>query len=80
MKLKKNIATSEAGFIFNPGTGDSFSVNTIGADILSLFKENKSLQDVIESISLRYEVEKTQLEKDLEDFVSQLHGYNLLEK
>jgi hypothetical protein len=80
MKLKKNIATSEAGFIFNPGTGDSFSVNTIGADILSLFKENKSLQDVIESISLRYEVEKIQLEKDLEDFVSQLHGYNLLEK
>jgi hypothetical protein len=80
MKLKKNIATSEAGFIFNPGTGDSFSVNTTGADILSLFKENKSLQDVIESISLRYEVEKIQLEKDLEDFVSQLHGYNLLEK
>jgi len=80
MKLKKNIATSEAGFIFNPGTGDSFSVNSIGSEILAMFKENKSLQEVIESISLRYEVEKSQLEKDLEDFVSQLYGYNLLEK
>jgi hypothetical protein len=80
MKLKKNIATSEAGFIFNPGTGDSFSANTIGAEILNLLKENKSLQDVIGSISLRYEVDKSQLEKDLEDFVSQLYGYNLLEK
>jgi len=80
MKLKKNIATSEAGFIFNPGTGDSFSVNNIGAEILAMFKENKSQQEIIENISLRYEVEKSQLEKDLDDFVSQLYGYNLLEK
>jgi hypothetical protein len=80
MKLKKNIATSEAGFIFNPGTGDSFSVNDIGSEILVMFKENKSVNDVIESISTRYDVEKSQLEKDLEDFVSQLSGYNLIEK
>ena len=80
MKLKKNIATSEAGFIFNPGTGDSFSVNNTGSEILAMFKENKQLQDIIESISVRYEVEKSQLEKDLEDFVSQLYSYNLVEK
>ena len=47
MKLKKNIATSEAGLIFNPGTGDSFSVNNIGAEILSLLKENKSHEEII---------------------------------
>jgi hypothetical protein len=80
MKLKKNIATSEAGFVFNPGTGDSFSVNNTGSEILAMFKENNQLQDIIESISLRYEVEKSQLEKDLDDFVSQLYSYNLLEK
>ena len=80
MKLKKNIATSEAGFIFNPGTGDSFSVNNIGAEILTLFKENKSMKEIIENISLKYEVEKSQLEKDLDDFISQLFSYNLLEK
>jgi hypothetical protein len=80
MKLKKNIATSEAGFIFNPTTGDSFSVNNIGTEILSMLKENKSQADVIESISTRYEVDSSQLEKDLEDFISQLYGYNLLEK
>jgi hypothetical protein len=80
MKLKKNIATSEAGFVFNPGTGDSFSVNNIGSEILVMFKENKSMNDIIESIIMRYDVEKSQLEKDLEDFVSQLSGYNLIEK
>ena len=80
MKLKKNIATSEAGFVFNPGTGDSFSVNNLGAEILAMFKENKSQQDIVENISLRFEVEKSQLEKYLDDFVSQLYSYNLLEK
>jgi hypothetical protein len=80
LKLKKNIATSEAGFIFNPGTGESFSVNNLGAEILAMFKENKSQQEIIGDLSLRYEVEKSQIEKDLDDFVSQLYGYNLLEK
>jgi hypothetical protein len=80
MKLKKNIATSEAGFIFNPGTGDSFSVNNTGAEILAMFKENITQQEIIENISIKYEVEKSQLEKDLDDFVTQLYGFNLLEK
>jgi hypothetical protein len=80
MKLKKNIATSEAGMIFNPGTGDSFSVNSIGGEILSLLKENKSREEIIDAISLKYVTEKNQLEKDLDDFLSQLDEYNLVEK
>jgi len=80
MKLKKNIATSEAGLIFNPGTGDSFSVNNIGAEILAMLKETKSQQEVISYLSTKYDVEKNQLEKDMDDFISQLNDYNLLDK
>jgi hypothetical protein len=80
MKLRKNIATSEAGFIFNPGTGDSFSVNITGAEILSLLKENRTQAEIVEYISSRFDTDRTRFEKDLDDFVSQLHIYNLLEK
>jgi len=80
MKLKKNIATSESGFIFNPGNGDSFSVNEIGAEIISLMKEERSHTEIIETISSKYDTEKNQVEKDLEDFFSQLASYNLIEK
>ena len=80
MKLKKNIATSEAGFVFNPGTGDSFSVNGLGAEILALLKENKSQQEIICYLSSRYDTERIQLEKDMDDFITQLNDYNLLEK
>ena len=80
MRFKKNIATSEAGFIFNPSSGDSFSSNPIGSDILFLFKEDKSRQEIIDSICSRYEVDRNQLDKDLDDFLSQLRDYNLLEE
>jgi hypothetical protein len=80
MKLKKNIATSEAGLIFNPGTGDSFSVNNAGAEILALLRDNKSQQEIISFILSKYDADVIQFEKDLDDFVSQLTDYNLLEK
>lgn len=80
MKLKKNIATSEAGLIFNPGTGDSFSVNSLGSEILSRLKNDKTTEEIIDYISSRYDVERVQLEKDMDDFLSQLSDYNLLEK
>ena len=79
MKLKKNIATSESGFVFNPTTGDSFSLNTIGAEILLLMKDNKSSAEIKKEIISKYDVEKNQLEKDWDDFMSQLRDSNLLE-
>lgn len=80
MRFKKNIATSEAGFIFNPGSGDSFSTNPIGSDILSMLKEDKSRQDILEAICAKYEVDRNQFERDLEDFLAQLRDYNLLDE
>jgi len=80
MKLKKNIATSEAGLIFNPGTGDSFSVNSIGNEILAMLKENKTQEEIIDIFSSKYDADRNQLERDLDDFFEQLTEYNLLDK
>jgi hypothetical protein len=80
MKLKKNIATSESGLVFNPGNGDSFSVNEIGAEIINLMKEERSQSEIIDTISSKYETEKNQVEKDIEDFITMLVSFNLLEK
>jgi hypothetical protein len=79
MKLKKNIATSEEGFIFNPSTGDSFSTNPIGTDILVLLKEEKTLSHIIETICSKYEVQPIQFERDLDDYISQLKDYYILD-
>jgi hypothetical protein len=72
MKLRKNIATSEEGFVFNPGTGDSFTTNSTGTEVISLLKAEKPLTEIIDTICSKYDVDKHQFEKDLDDFVSQL--------
>jgi len=79
MVIKKNIATSESGFIFNPSTGDSFSANPMANEIIQSLKEGQSIQKIKSSITDRYEVDVFQLEKDLDNFVLQLREANLLE-
>jgi len=80
MKLKKNIATSENGFIFNPSTGDSFSSNPIAAEILGLMKAGRTSLDIKQYVVDKYDVEEAQLERDWEDWLLQLKDANLLEQ
>ncbi len=80
MKLKKNIATSENGFIFNPTTGDSFSSNPIAAEILQMMKDGKSSSLIKAELLNNYDVEELQLERDWDDWMSQLKDANLLEQ
>ena len=46
MKIKKNIAVSDSGFIFNPDTGESFTANPIGLEILDMVKEGMEFEEV----------------------------------
>ena len=79
MRLKKNIATSENGFIFNPASGDSFSANAIATEILVGLKGGKSEDEIKLGIIERYEVSARQLDSDWEDWRMQLKEANLLE-
>ncbi len=79
MYLKKNIATSESGFIFNPTTGDSYSANPIAATILLKIKEGLSDESIKDYIKENYDVTTSQIEKDWDDFTNQLKAANLLE-
>lgn len=79
MKIKKNIALSDTGFIFNPSTGESFSVNPIGVEILKLLKEGKD-KDAIKVVILdKYQTDDGTFERDFYDFVNILNHYLLTE-
>ena len=79
MKLKKNVAVSEAGLLFNPVTGESFSVNPIGVEILNLLRDEKSFDQISDVILKKYSTDKQTLEKDFQDFLDILSHNNLLE-
>jgi len=79
MKLRKNVAVSEAGLLFNPVTGESFSVNPIGTEILKLIREEMTKAEIEDVIILKYATDKTTFEKDFNDFIGLLSSNNLLE-
>ena len=80
MQLKKNIATSEAGFVFNPATGDSFAANPLAAEVLKLLQAGHNLGAIRTQLLARYDVPAPQLQRDLDDFVFQLTSFQLVEK
>ena len=79
IRIKKNIATSENGFIFNPATGDSFSGNGMASEILLAMKNGQQEVQIKQEILQKYEVSSEQLDRDWEDWIVQLKEANLLE-
>jgi hypothetical protein len=77
MQINKNIAISDSGFIFNPSTGDSFSTNQVGMEIIRLLKENKSKEELILEVVSKFNVDASTVEKDLADFSLMLNNYQL---
>ncbi len=79
-KIPTNIAISESGFIFLPSTGETFTVNILGSEIINLLKENKGYEDILSFLLEEYDVEEKTLTKDLNDYLGQLKNLNILKE
>lgn len=80
MNIKKNIALSDSGFVFDPASGDSFSANPIGLEIITLLKDGKSEVEIKRHIVDHYMTDEATFEKDYYDFISTLLKLNVAEK
>lgn len=78
MKINKKIAVSESGFVFDPGTGDSYSLNPIAAEILEMVKKEMKDDDIKSILQEKYDVTSSVLEKSLDEFYVSLRNLNLL--
>ena len=79
MRLKRNIAISESGFLFDPTGGESYSLNELGLEIINLLREKRSNQEITYIITDKYDVEKDDFEKYYYDFLGMLKQFKLLE-
>jgi hypothetical protein len=79
MRLKKNIAVSESGFVFDPNTGDSFSLNKIGLEIVDKLRQGRPDIEIIPELQEKYEIDRASLEKYYFDFISMLQYYQLID-
>ncbi len=80
MQIKKNIAVSETGFIFNPTTGDSYSINQVGQEILDSLGQKKSPAEITSLMTNIYDIDPPSFEKYFYDFISMLRQFELLDE
>ena len=80
MKIKKNIAVSETGFVFDPTSGESYSINSTGQQIIALMKEGKSLPEISSIMTGEYEIDAASFEKYYYDFMGMLRQFQLVEE
>ncbi len=79
MRIKNNVAISESGYVFNPSTGESFSINPVGVELFNMIKEERSYEEISKVILSRYNTDKDTFEKDYNDFIGLLKQYMLLD-
>lgn len=79
MKINKKIAISETGFIFNPTSGDSYSMNPIATEILDMLKKEMSEEEIKDTLFEKYDVSKSILNKSYDEFIETLKKLNIAE-
>lgn len=78
MKIKKNLAISETGFVFDPSTGDSYTLNTTGLEILQMLREGKSHEMIIQRMTADYDVDANTFDRYYYDFTGMLKQMQLV--
>ena len=79
MKINKNVAISESGFLFNPLTGEFFTLNPIGIEVFNMLKDEKNFDGIMNYILMKYNIDEATFERDYFDFTGFLRQYNLVE-
>ncbi len=78
MKINENLAISDNGFVFNPSSGESFSLNESGRKLLKMIKEEKSDEEIQNLFLADYDTDRNTFSKDFQDFKEMLQQYQLL--
>jgi hypothetical protein len=74
------LAISEEGFIFDPTTGQSFTVNQGGLEILKGLRQGKEVSAIAQELSENFEAVPADIERDVVDFIGQLKIYRIVEE
>lgn len=65
MQIKSNVAISDSGFLFNPSSGESYTVNPIGIEIIDFLKQGKEKKKLLISFRRNIQPKKIYLKEIL---------------
>lgn len=71
-KSLERLAVSESGFVFDPVSGHSFTVNETGLSILRALQHDRRLDTLRAGLLEEFDIDETTLERDLLEFLGSL--------
>lgn len=74
----KNLALSETGFLFDPATGNTFTLNESAVFIMKMLKSGMQQTEIADSLASEFEVTATQALEDVSDALLQLKEAGLV--
>jgi hypothetical protein len=71
----KRLALNDSGFVFDPMSGQSFTVNPCGLELLKLMQKQKDMSLIQHQILAEFDISPEVLERDFLEFSEQLRRY-----
>lgn len=77
MQILSRLAINNEGFVFNPMSGDSFQVSETGLFILSELRAGRVEENVVCTLTDKYDVSPEVAQRDVADFLANLKHLGL---
>ena len=77
MKITEEIKISDNGFVFNSKTGDSFSLNPSGLELIKLIADEQDFDNIRNIMLEKYDVDDLTFEKDFYEFCALLKHHQI---
>jgi PqqD family protein of HPr-rel-A system len=75
----RQLALNDSGFVFDPLSGHTFTVNETGLAVIKALKEGLATEQIIESLGADFELEGSEdLSRDVDDFLARLREQGLV--
>lgn len=71
----QQLAISENGFIFDPTTGQSFTANEVGIELLYLFQQENNIDAIVTKLHRKYKAGLREIERDILEFAGSINRY-----
>jgi hypothetical protein len=68
----KRLAINESGFVFDPVTGRSYTINETGLSVLKRFTSDDNEESVFKQLAFEYGIDTSEIKRDIAEFVIEL--------
>ena len=75
----KQLAINDNGFVFDPRTGHTFTLNATGLAVLDALKRGEPAGQIVAKLTADFELDGSEdVAREVEDFVARLQEYALI--